>query len=241
MIHNSYLRRAIRIARWTAVLSVLCAVVTIGVTAISARGADRPMEWALNHKALLPDTLGQLAAYPAAYRSWIFTEEPDAIRLTMIRQHIRDLLASTRFNWSDEQRQFLLAGLDQANRARHFSDLTASCKEVQKVFPKGPMRDAVRTVGTETAPTYRFTNLAVWAKLSGQQMMRWITPVTLRAEEEILKPYCNCHDNACDCDEGYACDLDRACRATEDTCHAESFWCTEAHACDGYAKHCGIQ
>lgn len=240
MSDTSRSARMIRLARWIATVAVLCSAVTIGVAATSPRTPDSPMKWAADHKGALPKTLAEVAAYPSEYRSWIFTKEPDAIRLTMIRQHITDLLASTRIQWSNEQRQFLIANLDLANRAQHFSDLPVSCNEVQRLFPQGPMRDAVRTVGTETAATYRVLSLAVLAKLAGRQMIGWIAPVAVRAEEEEPgTPYCNCHDSACDCAEPLACDLERTCIVPQEgMCHAATFLCVDAHVCDGYTKHC---
>jgi hypothetical protein len=240
MNHPPRLNRVIRIARWTAVVGILSSAVTISIAARSAKTADNPMKWAADHKNALPKTLSEVAAYPADYRAWIFTEEPDAIRLTMVRQHAADLLASTRFQWSDEQRRFLQASLDMANSAKHFSDLPATCTEVQRLFPKGPMRDAVRTVGSETAAHYEFASLAISARLLGRQMIGWMAPVTVSAEEEVLTPYCNCHDGVCDnCGDGIACDLQKACRTGIGTCHTASFLCTGAHSCDGYTASCG--
>lgn len=241
MIHNSRLVRAIRMTRLIAAASVLGAVVTIGVAALSARSADNPMKWAEDHKGALPKTLAEIAAYPSDYRSAIFTAEPDSLQLTMIRQHVVDLLASKRLTLSDEQRRFLQRHLEMANSAQHFSDLPSTCTELQTVFPVISLRNSIRTVGSETAPSYRFTSFVIWARLAGRGAVELVRPVVVSAEEEIKPPLCNCHEAACDCPAPISCNMSPNGGCTTPAiglCHQASFMCSQAHVCDGYTPSC---
>jgi hypothetical protein len=149
-------RRLLRFARLSFALSL---VVGLSVAATVDRRplADRAKAWAVTHRGALPSTLGELMAYPFAYRQAIIVQLPQAARDSLWKRQLELALASHP-NWSAEQQAFVKAWAKDT--AHQPPDI---CVRIQTMFP-GPADRSVfagRNLGVVAAPSWTFRSRLV--------------------------------------------------------------------------------
>jgi hypothetical protein len=149
MTTNSRSNRLLRFARLIFALSLIAGL-SVAATVDRRPLAGRAKAWAAAHRGALPSTLGELMAYPFAYRQAIITQLSQAARDSLWKRQLELALASHP-NWSPEQQAFVR---DWARDTAH--QPPDICMRVQKMFPDPADRSvfAGRNLGVVAAPSW---------------------------------------------------------------------------------------
>lgn len=176
---------AVASTRLGRVVLSLCFFLAIGIGSVNLGGRTvyaRADAWVAARAGALPNTLGELAAYPQAYREAIVKALPAAEKSRLWHEQLQGLL-DTRRDLTSEQREFIqhtmtLVTVESfAPNAEH----PKVCRDMFTLFPDPEMRIQVSKLGTSTAPERRARAVLVSA------MERIRNSVTVRAIDE-----CNC-------------------------------------------------
>lgn len=141
--------RLLRFARLTFALCMVVGV-SVAVTVDHRPLAERANAWAVSHRGVLPSTLGELMAYPYAYRQAIIRQLPTAVRDSLWKRQLELALASHP-NWSAEQQASV------RDWASHLGQEPADiCARIAKMFPDPAGRSvfAAGNLGTVAAPSW---------------------------------------------------------------------------------------
>jgi hypothetical protein len=115
----------------------------------------RAMAWAAGHTDVLPQTLGELAAYPAPYRREILKALPPERQSQLWRTQLRQF-AADRPNLTAEQRSFVQYAIDVTGPEsfQPGANPPELCERIAQLFPKVEDRHAFTKLASATTPTF---------------------------------------------------------------------------------------
>lgn len=159
------------------------AILGVGTVNLDSRSVyARADAWAAARANNLPDTLGELAAYPKAYRDAIIKAMPAADKSRLWHEQLQGLL-DTRHDLNADQRAFIVRTMALATPASFepHAEHPTVCQDIATLFPDPDMREQVSKLATTVAPQRRVRTVMV----SALEKVR--TLVNVRADME-----CNC-------------------------------------------------
>lgn len=225
-------------------LLLVSVIVTVGtlvagaaVKPVAGTARDRAATWVAAHPSVKPTSLAQLAAYPATYRTALFSSLDPETKSRLAKEHLRRFLDTQQNVTTDQQR--LVESMIAAFTPQFFSSVVPNtfCKDVSAAFPAGQARFILsKELGYGIEPAYTLSSAGV-AVTEYVVKLRTDVNATLMADGDGF-PTCNCDGSGqCEC---FPPGIVQCCNNTPDfwVCKPPQSndcgcWWQTSHGCDG--------